>query len=304
MTTLESGITILEKGDLIIDRYEVEGYAHFPDDELKQTQECAVASEKTEQWHPLHDTVVLKAYDRKAQTHVGMKAFVGESLEAQQKAKQEAEVHRRLSQRAGGLVVPIMDVRQLAIYGDIKQPTIVTDWAKYGTYDTFEARTDEEIEEVLRLTVRVAGALAILADDGLVHADVRPGNIARSRDGAKLMDFGSVIKSGEKHEKTVGTEGYVPIETLETGISTSKRDTFALCASVVRMLTGEMPYDTKRMAKQMAKEAYGYPVRNLDKKLHMLPTEAVDTLRRGLSPDEYVRPNAREIAADIGRLLV
>jgi serine/threonine protein kinase len=46
------------------------------------------------------------------------------------------------------------------------------------------------IEETLRLAIQVAGALAAAHEKGILHRDLKPGNILVSKSGVKLLDFG------------------------------------------------------------------------------------------------------------------
>src|SRR5205823_5519104 len=65
--------------------------------------------------------------------------------------------------------------------------------------------------ECLRLALDVVGGLAQLHRLGLVHRDVKPGNIIYVNDHAKLADLGLVSGGGEGRT-FVGTEGYIPPE--------------------------------------------------------------------------------------------
>src|SRR5678810_760075 len=61
--------------------------------------------------------------------------------------------------------------------------------------------------DCLRLAIDVASGLAQLHRQGLVHRDVKPGNIIYVHGRAKLADLG-LVTSGTEGRTFVGTEGY------------------------------------------------------------------------------------------------
>ena len=90
--------------------------------------------------------------------------------------------------------------------------------------------------ECLRLALDVAGGLAELHRHGLVHRDVKPGNIIYVHGRAKLADLGLVSAGGET-QTFVGTEGYIPPE----GPGTPVADLYALGIAMYEASTGHPP---------------------------------------------------------------
>jgi WD40 repeat protein len=92
------------------------------------------------------------------------------------------------------------------------------------------------VAECLQMALDVVGGLARLHDRGLVHRDVKPGNIIFVDGRAKLADLGLV--STEKEGRTfVGTEGYIPPE----GPGSPTADLFALGMVLYEAATGYSP---------------------------------------------------------------
>src|SRR5262245_5649123 len=88
----------------------------------------------------------------------------------------------------------------------------------------------------LQMALDVVGGLARLHDRGLVHRDVKPGNIIFVDGRAKLADLGLV--STEKEGRTfVGTEGYIPPE----GPGSPAADLYALGMVLYEAATGYSP---------------------------------------------------------------
>jgi serine/threonine protein kinase len=92
------------------------------------------------------------------------------------------------------------------------------------------------VADCLRVALDVAGGLARLHDYGLVHRDVKPGNIIFVEGRAKLADIGLVATENEGRT-FVGTEGYIPPE----GPGSSPADLYALGMVLYEASTGYPP---------------------------------------------------------------
>jgi serine/threonine-protein kinase len=95
------------------------------------------------------------------------------------------------------------------------------------------------------LLAAVAKALAAAHAEGVLHRDVKPGNILLGRDGAiKLTDFGiagAVASIVRQSGKIFGTPGYVPPEVLGGEPADASADLFALGVVARRCLSGAGP---------------------------------------------------------------
>ncbi len=87
--------------------------------------------------------------------------------------------------------------------------------------------------DCLRLAIEVASGLGQLHRHGLVHRDVKPGNIIFVNNRGKLADIGLVTAEGEGRT-FVGTEGYIPPE----GPGTPAADLYALGIALYEASTG------------------------------------------------------------------
>jgi WD40 repeat protein len=90
--------------------------------------------------------------------------------------------------------------------------------------------------DCVRVALDVVGGLAKLHEHGLVHRDVKPGNIILVNGRAKLADIGLVSTSSEGRT-FVGTEGYIPPE----GPGTRAADIYALGMGLYEAATGYPP---------------------------------------------------------------
>jgi WD40 repeat protein len=92
------------------------------------------------------------------------------------------------------------------------------------------------IADCLRVALDVVNALAKLHEHGLVHRDVKPGNIIFVNGRAKLADIG-LVSRGSEGRTFVGTEGYIPPE----GPGSPAADIYALGMGLYEAATGYPP---------------------------------------------------------------
>jgi TolB-like protein/Flp pilus assembly protein TadD len=106
------------------------------------------------------------------------------------------------------------------------------------------------LEEALHITVEVADALDYAHGRGVVHRDIKPGNILLESGHALVTDFGiarAISVAGEERVTlpgiAVGTPAYMSPEQAEGDHGLDARtDIYALGCVLYEMLTGEPPY--------------------------------------------------------------
>ncbi len=130
------------------------------------------------------------------------------------------------------------------------------------------------LKEVLRIGMEVGEALEVAHRAGIVHSDMKPGNIMLTQSGVKLMDFGlakATVGDGEaasaplltaaptlsepgpsppltRAGTVMGTLHYMSPEQIEGKKADARSDLFALGVVLYEMATGKRPFEGKSSA--------------------------------------------------------
>jgi len=104
-------------------------------------------------------------------------------------------------------------------------------------------------EMITRLAIEIVEGLKAAHAEGLLHRDMKPGNVLIDGKGhAKIVDFGlALMTSGgkAKADEIWATPYYVPPETLEMLEEDLRSDIYALGASLYHALSGKAPFTTE-----------------------------------------------------------
>jgi serine/threonine protein kinase len=200
----------------------------------------------------------------------------------------------------------VMDIHRVGSLPD-GTPYLVMEFVDGRTLeDVLQAGGSRPEEEARRILVRVARALQAAHDKGVIHRDVRPGNILTSKDGQRvvLSDFGlaGILETGgeavtrlTRAGEILGQVRYSAPEQLRGEGLRTESDVYSLAVTAYELLTGRGPYDAEGPARLV--EAHlgkdPIPLRTL---LPGASQDLEDALLRCLAKRPEHRPRAGDLA--------
>jgi Tol biopolymer transport system component/tRNA A-37 threonylcarbamoyl transferase component Bud32 len=205
---------------------------------------------------------VYRALDKRIDRTVAIKilpAHLSERADARERFEREA---RAISQLSHANICQLYDLgQQDGIH------YIVMEFLEGETLASRLAKGRLPIEQVLRYGAEIAEGLDQAHRTGVVHRDLKPGNVMLTRSGAKLMDFGlaksvaSVAPQSSGLSVTlttpnasqpltaegtiIGTFQYMSPEQIEGKEADSRSDIFSFGAVLYEMASGRRAFDGK-----------------------------------------------------------
>ncbi|MCX4472869.1 serine/threonine protein kinase [Micromonospora sp. NBC_01655] len=163
--------------------------------------------------------------------------------------------------------------------------------------------------EAVRVAGQVAAALAAAHRIGVVHQDVKPGNVMLTETGAKVLDFGIAALAGPRHplagspggqtgELVMGTPAYFAPERMSPGPPNPASDVYALGALLYQSLTGATPLPVQTWEDAVEVHARRPPVS--PPRVTGLPPDIAALTLACLDADPARRPTTAELAARLG----
>ncbi len=231
---------------------------------------------------------VYRAHDPSFDREVAVKVLPREFLhDPQFRARFEREI-KTVAQLEHPAIVPVYDVGE-----DDGQPFFVmrhmtggslSDWLRQGTFS---------LQDTTRIVERLCKALAYAHKKGVIHRDLKPGNVLFDSNGeAFLSDFG-VAKLAESASSMtgsgiVGTPAYMSPEQAQSGQVDGRSDIYAMGAIIYEMLTGSQPYKADTPMGVVVKHITD-PVPEILRDNPNLPPEVDEIVKKAMSKDRDQR---------------
>ncbi|MFI5895118.1 serine/threonine-protein kinase [Actinoplanes sp. NPDC051513] len=160
-----------------------------------------------------------------------------------QVAWREARMAAKLSHPG---IAAVHDFREAVRADGTVAPFVVMELLAGETVAARLVRETFSWQEAARVGAAVADALAAAHKGGVVHRDIKPGNVMLTPTGVKILDFGISAAAGEPDDDdtgaTFGTPAYVAPERLDGMPAEPATDVYGLGVLLFEMVTGQPPY--------------------------------------------------------------
>ncbi|WP_046727668.1 protein kinase domain-containing protein [Streptomyces humi] len=194
------------------------------------------------------------AYDSVLDRQVAIKTLhteLGREQAFRERFRREAQAVAKLTHTN---IVSVFDTGEDALDG-ATMPYIVMEYVEGRPLGSV---LDEDVrqhgampaDKALKITADVLAALEISHEMGLVHRDIKPGNVMMTKRGVvKVMDFGiaramqSGVTSMTQTGMVVGTPQYLsPEQALGRGVD-ARSDLYSVGIMLFQLVTGRLPFD-------------------------------------------------------------
>lgn len=166
-------------------------------------------------------------------------------------------------------------------------------------------RSGELLSEARALGVmrQVADVLIAAQGHGIVHRDIKPGNILLTADGTvKLADLGVARLAGEQAESDVGTPYYLsPEQAHNDPLLDSRADIYSLACTLFHAMTGRPPYLGSTAIATVAMHLDS-PVPDIRESRPDVSAEFAALIRRMMVKRAQDRPTPEHVAEEVGQL--
>ncbi|CAM5463780.1 protein kinase [Streptomyces tanashiensis] len=197
---------------------------------------------------------VYLAYDSALDRQVAIKTLhteLGREQSFRERFRREAQAVAKLSHTN---IVSVFDTGEDTLDGAV-MPYIVMEYVEGQPLGSVLAADVQQYgampaDKALKVTADVLAALEVSHEMGLVHRDIKPGNVMTTKRGVvKVMDFGiaramqSGVTSMTQTGMVVGTPQYLSPEQALGRAVDARSDLYSVGIMLFQLLTGRLPFD-------------------------------------------------------------
>lgn len=163
----------------------------------------------------------------------------------------------------------------------------------------------------VRYVRQAAQALAFAHSKGIIHRDVKPGNLMVDSAGVvRILDLGLARLDGDaatraaaqgltQEGQIMGTVDYMaPEQAFDTRTADAKVDTYALGCTLYRLLTAEIPFAAETLVQKLLAHRE-HPVPSLAEKCPTVPPQLAALFSRMVAKRPEQRPTMAEVVVEL-----
>ncbi len=172
-------------------------------------------------------------------------------------------------------------------------PYFVMEYIEGQPLSAFIKSTQPSLENIISLAVQMADGLNEAHLNGIIHRDIKPGNILIDKNGRpKILDFGlAAIRGNEPvadSQVTLGTIAYMSPEQSRGETVDHRSDIFSFGSLLYEMITGKLPFPGEYEAAVFYAIAYTEP-EPLTRYRPNIPQELQNIIDKALKKDPAQR---------------
>lgn len=243
---------------------------------------------------------VLSGWDPKLQRPVALKTIRFNVKDSRRKDR-EQEASRLLREAVANARINHPNIVTVFDVGDEGKAAFIAMELVEGTNleAHLAAHGTISYRRLVPLAAAVARALAAAHEHGIIHRDVKPGNVLLGRDGSvKVTDFGisEFLSRANDSGSIFGTPGYLAPESLTGDLTTPASDLFALGVTLYECLTGRHPFVDRNWRRTLHNTIMEQPP-PLAEVVTDVPPRLADLISRLLAKERKDRPDSSAAVA-------
>jgi len=198
-------------------------------------------------------------------------------------------------------------VKMLAMFESGGQPVIVMEYMPGGSLqDVLKAEPQLPAEQVVAIGLELADALARVHHLGILHRDLKPGNVLLTADGSpRLTDFGVARLAAPQESRLtqegaiLGTSVYLSPEAWRGEELDTRSDVWSFGAVLYEMLAGQPPFFAPQITAVLT-ATLNNPLPNLRQFRPDAPPALVELIQHMLVKEREQRIDSmRQVAAGL-----